>query len=43
VAGAGSLEEANDALNALGVATELDYEREAAGTRVSAPPVSPGA
>jgi hypothetical protein len=31
VAGAGSLEEANDALNALGVATELDYEREAAG------------
>lgn len=31
VAEAGSLEEANDALNALGVATELDYEREAAG------------
>ena len=31
VADAGSLEEANDALNALGVATELDYEREAAG------------
>jgi hypothetical protein len=31
VADAGSLEEANDALNALGVATELDYERDAAG------------
>jgi hypothetical protein len=31
VSGAGSLEEANDALNALGVATELDYERDAAG------------
>jgi hypothetical protein len=31
VAGAGSLQEANDALNALGVATELDYERDAAG------------
>jgi hypothetical protein len=30
VAGAGSLEEANDALHALGVSTELDYEREAA-------------
>jgi hypothetical protein len=30
VAGAASLEEANDALNVLGVATELDYEREAA-------------
>lgn len=28
---AGSLEEANDALNALGVVTELDYERDAAG------------
>jgi hypothetical protein len=27
VAEADSLEEANDALNALGVATELDYER----------------
>jgi len=26
-----SLEEANDALNALGVGTELDYERDAAG------------
>jgi hypothetical protein len=37
VAGMGSLEEANDALNALGVATELDYERDAAGV------VSPGA
>lgn len=37
VAGAGSLEEANEALNAIGVATELDYEREAAGV------VSPGA
>jgi hypothetical protein len=32
VANAGSLEEANDALNALGVGTELDYERDAAGT-----------
>jgi hypothetical protein len=32
VADAGSLEAANDALNALGVATELDYERDAAGT-----------
>jgi hypothetical protein len=31
VADAGSLEEANDALNRLGVSTELDYEREAAG------------
>jgi len=31
VADAGSLEEANDALNALGVGTELDYERDAAG------------
>jgi hypothetical protein len=31
VADAGSLEEANDALNQLGVSTELDYEREAAG------------
>jgi hypothetical protein len=28
---AGGLEEANDALNALGVSTELDYERTAAG------------
>lgn len=28
---AASLEEANDALHALGVSTELDYEREAAG------------
>jgi hypothetical protein len=37
VAGTDSLEEANDALNALGVATELDYERDAAGL------VSPGA
>jgi hypothetical protein len=36
VADAGSLEEANDALNALGVATELDYERDAAGTEVGA-------
>ena len=31
VADAGSLEEANDALNLLGVGTELDYERGAAG------------
>lgn len=31
VAGAKSLEEANDALGALGVSTELDYERDAAG------------
>jgi hypothetical protein len=31
VSDAGSLEEANDALNALGVATELDHERDAAG------------
>jgi hypothetical protein len=31
VADAGSLEKANDALNQLGVSTELDYEREAAG------------
>jgi hypothetical protein len=31
VAGAGNLEQANDALNELGVGTELDYEREAAG------------
>jgi hypothetical protein len=31
VAGAGDLEEANDALNAIGVSTELDYERSAAG------------
>ena len=30
VVDAASLEEANDALNALGVSTELDYEREAA-------------
>ena len=37
VAGATSLEEANDALNALGVSTELDYERDAAGA------ASPGA
>jgi hypothetical protein len=37
VTSAGSLEEANDALRALGVATELDYEREAGGL------VSPGA
>jgi hypothetical protein len=32
VADAGGLEEANDALHALGVGTELDYEREAATT-----------
>ena len=31
VADAASLEDANDALNQLGVGTELDYEREAAG------------
>ncbi len=38
VADAGSLEEANDALNRLGVGTELDYEREAAGaTRPTQP------
>ena len=37
MADADSLEAANDALNALGVTTELDYEREAAGV------VSPGA
>ena len=48
VADAESLEEANAALNALGVATELDYEREAAGTVGPAgePPagaISPGA
>ena len=36
VADAGSLEEANDALNRLGVATELDYERDAAGAEVIA-------
>jgi hypothetical protein len=33
VAGAGGLEEANDALHALGVRTELDLEREAAADR----------
>jgi hypothetical protein len=33
VADAGSLEEANEALNVLGVGTELDYEREAAGSQ----------
>jgi hypothetical protein len=48
VADAGSLEEANDALNALGVSTELDYERDAAGAVSPAgePPagaISPGA
>jgi hypothetical protein len=32
VAGADSLEEANAALNVLGVGTELDYERDAAGS-----------
>jgi hypothetical protein len=37
VADAGSLEEANEALSRLGVRTELDYEREAAGA------ISPGA
>ncbi|HTU84376.1 MAG TPA: DUF1152 domain-containing protein [Solirubrobacteraceae bacterium] len=37
VAQAGSLEDANDALHELGVRTELDYERDAAGA------VSPGA
>jgi hypothetical protein len=31
VADAGGLEEANEALNAIGVSTELDYERRAAG------------
>jgi hypothetical protein len=48
VAETASLEEANDALNALGVATELDYERDAAGviSPTGEPPagaVSPGA
>jgi hypothetical protein len=48
VAEAGSLEEANEALNALGVATELDYERDAAGVISPAgePPaetITPGA
>ena len=48
VTDAGSLEEANDALNALGVSTELDYERDAAGAVSPAgePPagaISPGA
>ena len=38
VADAGSLEEANDALNVLGVGTELDYEREAAGVPRRAQP-----
>jgi hypothetical protein len=33
VAGVGSLEDANDALNELGVGTELDYERQAAGAQ----------
>ncbi len=33
VLGAGSLEEANEALHELGVRTELDLEREAAGSR----------
>ncbi|MGA8335045.1 MAG: DUF1152 domain-containing protein, partial [Solirubrobacteraceae bacterium] len=33
VADAGSLEEANHALNLLGVGTELDYERGAAGVQ----------
>jgi hypothetical protein len=35
VAGAASLEEANDALHALGVRSELDLERERAGRRVA--------
>ena len=48
VSEAGSLEEANDALNALGVDTELDYERGAAGAvgptdRNTPDAVSPGA
>jgi hypothetical protein len=48
VAEAGSLEEANEALNALGVTTELDYERDAAGVVSPAgePPakaINPGA
>ena len=48
VADAGSLEEANDALNALGVSTELDYERDAAGAvspagESPAGAISPGA
>jgi hypothetical protein len=33
VADAGSLDEANEALHAIGVGTELDYEREAAGVQ----------
>jgi hypothetical protein len=43
VADTGSLEEANDALNALGVATELDYERDAAGAAGTAGDPPPGA
>jgi hypothetical protein len=48
VDGAGSLEEANTALNELKVATELDYERDAAGAaEADGPPseraLSPGA
>ena len=48
VADAESLEEANDALGALGVATELDYERDAAGVigpsgEPSAGAINPGA
>ena len=35
VADAGSLEQANDSLGALGIATELDYEREAAGVETA--------
>jgi hypothetical protein len=38
VADVGSLDEANDALGALGVGTELDYEREAAGVATSPSP-----
>jgi hypothetical protein len=41
VVDAGSLEEANDALNVLGIGTELDYERAAAGTPTrSSPPAA---
>ena len=39
VADAGSLEEANDALHVLGVSTELDYERDAAGARSARRPL----
>ena len=34
----GSLDEANEALNRLGVGTELDYERGAAGVEAGSQP-----